>query len=500
MLPLLAAIDFEGDQWTFFKPPHDELRELYGVDVQELNVWRPLRRARAGAPRGRQAGQHRGRRVLAARHGRHRLPARSTRRRRSCIQDLDLERAPPRLLPQRRLLRARGRGLRAAVPRSTRRPTRRSCRCSPSCVRVDRVVRRPVAELRAMSRALLARHLARRPADNPVRALRAALRDRSAAGSPGEGPRLLSRVGVRDRAPARRRLRARRRCTSSGSATPALAPAAAAFDDDQPDREGVHPQGGARRQRQARARRTADVRRDGRGLAGRHGHARRASLPMTAPERSRTAPCASSRSRASTSTRSCAAATADRSTFGLAPVPRDRAEMVDYVAACARRRGKRGRAFAVRGRSDRGAARRIVGSIAPHEPRVVELARRGRSTSRASRGAPTRAIRPTSPRSATPGSTPRRSARRSTRPPVLLLMRTRSTTWHVHRLVLKTDARNQRSRAAIERLGGQLRGDPARPPARRRRDRARTPPCFQSCPPSGPRSENALNRLLGSPL
>ncbi|MGY4828016.1 DUF1839 family protein [Sphaerotilaceae bacterium SBD11-9] len=36
------AVDFEGDHWTFFKPPHTELRTLYGVDVQELNVWRPL--------------------------------------------------------------------------------------------------------------------------------------------------------------------------------------------------------------------------------------------------------------------------------------------------------------------------------------------------------------------------------------------------------------------------------------------------------------------------
>lgn len=36
------AADFEGDQWTFFKPPHAELRELYGVDVQEMTVWRPL--------------------------------------------------------------------------------------------------------------------------------------------------------------------------------------------------------------------------------------------------------------------------------------------------------------------------------------------------------------------------------------------------------------------------------------------------------------------------
>lgn len=37
-----AAIDFEGDNFTFFKPLHDELRALYGIDVQELNVWRPL--------------------------------------------------------------------------------------------------------------------------------------------------------------------------------------------------------------------------------------------------------------------------------------------------------------------------------------------------------------------------------------------------------------------------------------------------------------------------
>ena len=37
-----AALDFEGDNWTFFKPPHEDLKMLFGVDVQELNVWRPL--------------------------------------------------------------------------------------------------------------------------------------------------------------------------------------------------------------------------------------------------------------------------------------------------------------------------------------------------------------------------------------------------------------------------------------------------------------------------
>ena len=29
VLPFVLALDFEGDQWTFFKPPHDELRDLY---------------------------------------------------------------------------------------------------------------------------------------------------------------------------------------------------------------------------------------------------------------------------------------------------------------------------------------------------------------------------------------------------------------------------------------------------------------------------------------
>jgi|ERR1043165_3676988 hypothetical protein len=41
-LAFTLAIDFEGDQWTFFKFDHSELYELYGLDVQELAIWRPL--------------------------------------------------------------------------------------------------------------------------------------------------------------------------------------------------------------------------------------------------------------------------------------------------------------------------------------------------------------------------------------------------------------------------------------------------------------------------
>src|SRR6185312_6529736 len=36
------AMDFEGDQWTFFKQPAADLYNLYGVDVQELTIWRPV--------------------------------------------------------------------------------------------------------------------------------------------------------------------------------------------------------------------------------------------------------------------------------------------------------------------------------------------------------------------------------------------------------------------------------------------------------------------------
>jgi hypothetical protein len=41
-LPFTLAIDFECDQWTFFKFPDSDLFDLYGFDIQELAVWRPL--------------------------------------------------------------------------------------------------------------------------------------------------------------------------------------------------------------------------------------------------------------------------------------------------------------------------------------------------------------------------------------------------------------------------------------------------------------------------
>lgn len=41
-LPFALGIDFEGDQWSFFKFPHEDLFALYGMEIQEFNPWRSL--------------------------------------------------------------------------------------------------------------------------------------------------------------------------------------------------------------------------------------------------------------------------------------------------------------------------------------------------------------------------------------------------------------------------------------------------------------------------
>lgn len=36
------TVDFEGDQWTFFKPWPEELLTLFGIDVHEMQLYRPI--------------------------------------------------------------------------------------------------------------------------------------------------------------------------------------------------------------------------------------------------------------------------------------------------------------------------------------------------------------------------------------------------------------------------------------------------------------------------
>ncbi|MEM7432262.1 MAG: DUF1839 family protein [Pseudomonadota bacterium] len=54
-LPITLSVDFEVDQWTFFKFAHSDLLEMYGMEIQELNPWLSLaehveRQVEAGRP------------------------------------------------------------------------------------------------------------------------------------------------------------------------------------------------------------------------------------------------------------------------------------------------------------------------------------------------------------------------------------------------------------------------------------------------------------------
>jgi hypothetical protein len=42
MLGTNVRMDFEGDQWTFFKPAPGDLELLYGIDIHEMQPYRPL--------------------------------------------------------------------------------------------------------------------------------------------------------------------------------------------------------------------------------------------------------------------------------------------------------------------------------------------------------------------------------------------------------------------------------------------------------------------------
>ncbi len=160
MLPFVVSLDFEGDQWTFFKPKHDELWDLYGIDVQELNCWRPLL---AHAEEHLGAGK-----LISTEADAWWLPDTSgTDYRRQhtkstiVLNDLDA--------PAKKLGYFHNAGYYLLEGEDFEKTFEQPLMpFFAELVRIDRVVRRPEAELKAMSRPLLARHLARRPVDNPV--------------------------------------------------------------------------------------------------------------------------------------------------------------------------------------------------------------------------------------------------------------------------------------------------------------------------------------------
>lgn len=160
MLPFVVALDFEGDQWTFFKPKHDELWDLYGIDVQELNCWRPLL---AHAEEHLGAGK-----LISTEADAWWLPDTSgTDYRRQhtkstiVLNELDVGGKRLGYFHNAGYYLLEGEDFEKTFETPV-------MPFFAELVRIDRLVKRPLPELQSMSGVLLAKHLARRPRENPV--------------------------------------------------------------------------------------------------------------------------------------------------------------------------------------------------------------------------------------------------------------------------------------------------------------------------------------------
>lgn len=166
MLPFVNAIDFVGDQWTFFKPRHDELRALYGIDVQELNCWRPLIE---------HAEEHLGAcRLIVTEADAWWLPDttgtdyRSQHTKSSIIlNDLDIEHRTLGYFHNAGYFKLAGEDF-ARTFRLDIAPDPAFMPFYAELVGIDTLQHLSAAELKAHSATLLAKHVAEMPADNPV--------------------------------------------------------------------------------------------------------------------------------------------------------------------------------------------------------------------------------------------------------------------------------------------------------------------------------------------
>lgn len=166
MLPFTLAVDFEGDQWTFFKPPHSELWDLYGVDVQEMTVWRSLlEHSLLHTAAGKLISTEADAFFLPDTQG---TDYRSQHTKTTIvIRDIDVERRRLGYFHNASFHVLEGDDF-ASLFRLGAAPDPTFMPLFAELIRTDRAVVLSPAELRARSAALLARHVRRRPTDNPV--------------------------------------------------------------------------------------------------------------------------------------------------------------------------------------------------------------------------------------------------------------------------------------------------------------------------------------------
>ncbi|MFT3698976.1 MAG: DUF1839 family protein [Kofleriaceae bacterium] len=167
MSPVVVALDWVGDQWTFFKPAHTDLWDLYGLDVQELNCWKPLLEL---------AKEHlAGGRLISTEADAWWLPDVSgtdyrTQHTKSTIvlTSLDVERQKLGYFHNAGYFELTGEDFVKTFRLDIDPPDPTFMPFFAETVATDRVVKRSDGELKELSIAMLRRHLARRPKDNPV--------------------------------------------------------------------------------------------------------------------------------------------------------------------------------------------------------------------------------------------------------------------------------------------------------------------------------------------
>ena len=161
-----VRMDFEGDQWTFFKPPPEDLEELFGDRHPRDAALPAAAAADRRADRRRADDDRRARLLVSARHRGDELSQRAREDLGDRRGDRPGRRAPA-LLPQHQPARARRRGLPRRLPARARRSPTTSSPRTPSSSASTTARACSGEELRAAARELLRGHLERRPATNP---------------------------------------------------------------------------------------------------------------------------------------------------------------------------------------------------------------------------------------------------------------------------------------------------------------------------------------------
>ena len=177
MFGFAAALDFEGDQFTFFKPSLDEIELLYGLGVFELSIYDNLAgHIAAQCARGRLVMVEVDAFYLADTRGvSYQLEHSKTT---IGVNTLDLERRRADFFHNEGYFRAEGEDFAQLF-----RLTPKAADDLPPYAEFVRPLAAPLAPdaARLAARKLLLRHLARRPRANPIAAFAAALPDLMAA-------------------------------------------------------------------------------------------------------------------------------------------------------------------------------------------------------------------------------------------------------------------------------------------------------------------------------